>query len=449
MKIVTAAQMRRIEADAFESGREDPAGLMRRAGQAVARAALAALPRPAEARALVLVGPGNNGGDGLIVAEALLMAGLPAVAVWLYRRGDVGNAPVVPALLERVQVVPESPGAGLAAALAGADLIVDAVYGIGAREGLPGDLAAALEAVNSRGREPGVIRVALDIPTGVDADSGAADPAAFRADLTVTLGRPKRGLYLPPGLRHTGRVVVEPLDLDDGGVPDDAPRLIGRADAARLLPRREADAHKGDAGSLMIVGGSANYLGAPVLSANAALRAGAGLVTVAVPAGILGAVASQVPEATYLALPEAGFGVAGPDAAPVIAGALDRYTALQIGNGIGRAPGTAGFLARLFGLDPVGAGGRLAVPVLFDADGLNWLSTVDRWWEALRGLDIVLTPHPGEMGRLRGGDTVAVTAAPWDAARDAAREWGQTVLLKGGHSVVATPDGGLWVAPLA
>ncbi len=471
MRIVTGAQMRRIEQDAFDGGRAEPDALMVRAGLAVAATALGTLEEPPAARALVLVGPGNNGGDGLVVAEALHDAGLDEVAVWLYGRDGLGGAPVAPELLDLIRVVGE--GEAFAEALAEADLIVDAVYGIGARDTLPPDLVAALESVNARGRDPRVRCLALDVPTGVNADSGAASPGAFRADLTVTLGHPKRGLFVPPGMRHAGRVIVEPIGLDgaDDGLPDDTPRLIGRDDAARLLPRREYDAHKGDAGSLLIVGGSANYLGAPVLSADAALRAGVGLLTLALPRGIVTAAAAQVPEATYLPLPEADWGVIGPNAAKIVTGALGRYTALQVGNGIGREKETTEFLARLFGLaEGAGGAGRIgfsvgtappeearerdadagiAVPVLFDADGLNWLSTVEGWWDALAGLRLVLTPHQGELARLRGVEREAIAAAPWEAAREAARAWGQTVVLKGGYSIVAPPAGDLWVAPLA
>ena len=454
MKIVTAAQMRAIEEAAFASGRATAMDLMGQAGRAVASAALRLLARPDEdsldRAALVLVGPGNNGGDGLVAAQALRVAGLRDVAVWFYRREGIGRSPVAADLLERVRVVSDDR---LADAVAEADLVIDALFGTGQRSKMADELAATLELVNARARE-GAARprtVAVDLPTGVDADSGAVGRVAFRADLTVTLGRPEHGLYLPPGMRYAGRVEVEDLGLGDDGVPEDAPRLIARADADARLPRREADAHKGDAGSLLIVGGSANYIGAPVLSANAALRAGAGLVTMALPRALVPIAAAQVSEATYIPLPEADWGVIGPGAAGELGPWLGRYTALQVGNGIGRHAETEGELARFFGIEGTGQRRELdpAVPVLFDADGLNWLSTVERWWEHLRDLRLVLTPHAGEMARLRQVERTAISADPWTAAREAARAWGQTVVHKGGHSVAATRYGGLWVAPLA
>ncbi|MGN6562176.1 MAG: NAD(P)H-hydrate dehydratase [Thermomicrobiales bacterium] len=447
MRIVTSAQMRQIEQDTFASGRAEPGALMAQAGSAVARHALAALARPDSAAALILVGPGNNGGDGLVVADALVRSGVRPVTVWLYHRDSLKNAPVAPDLLTHIRTLATDDTSALREVIASADLVVDAIYGIGARDHLPGDLLPILRAVNERARDSHVYTIALDVPTGVNADTGTVADTAFTARLTVTLGRPKRGLYLPPGVRYAGTIAVEPIGLAEGDLPDDTPYLITCADAVQRLPRRLADAHKGDAGSLMIVGGSGNYLGAAVLSAHASLRAGVGLLTLAVPQAIVGTVAAQVAEATYLPLAEAAWGVVGPEGVPTITDALGRYTALQVGNGLGRHEATSAFLARLFGFD----GGQTAVnvPVLFDADGLNWLSTVDHWWDRLARLPLVLTPHQGELARLRKVERDAIAAAPWDAARDAAREWGQTVVLKGGHSVVATPNGALYVAPQA
>ena len=470
MRIVTSAQMRQIEQAAFDSGVAQP-DLMRRAGQAVADRARATLKTPQEAHALILVGPRNNGGDGLVAAEALLEAGLREITVWLYGRKDVQGAPVAADLLERVTILhadAADANTALKAAVAQADLIIDAIYGIGGRDDLPDDLIAALTLVNARNADPAVQLVALDIPTGVSADTGVAADAAFRANLTVTLGRPKVGLYQPAGMRAVGRIAVEPIGLAEGALPDEAPRVIERADAAIRLPRRAFDAHKGDAGSLIIVGGSLNYFGAPVLAGHAALRAGVGLLSLAVPRSILGPIATQVPEATYLPLPEAEWGTIGRDAVKPIIEMLERYTALQIGNGLGRDKATGEFLANLFAFAqrdrpkaPVGfrpntpeaaaatEESPIKIPVLFDADGLNLLSEVDNWWEKLAGLQLILTPHHGELARLRKVEREAISAAPWQAARDAARDWGQTIVLKGGYTVVATPAGELWVAPLA
>ena len=464
MQIVTVAQMRRIEEEAFANGVAPPA-LMRRAGEAVAARALEALAAPQRARVLVLIGPGNNGGDGLVVAEALADAGVCDVRPWLYRRDGLRGAPVAADLLDRL---PPLDAAGLARAIGEAELIVDALFGIGARDELPTELIEVLRAIDARADDPRVTPLALDLPTGVNADTGAVAAIAFRADLTVTLGRAKRGLFEGAGVRQAGRIIVETIGLQSGAIDGATPRTIGREDALARLPRRADDAHKDDAGSLLIIGGSLNYLGAPTLSAHAALRAGVGLLTLAVPRSLLGPIASQVAEATYLPLPEAEWGTVGPEAVKPLAEALARYTAVQLGNGLGREKATGEFLGRLFSLSPQERGKTpvgfrtltaaeeaasddaiIAVPTLIDADGLNLLSEVERWWEKIGELPLILTPHHGELARLRGVEREAISAAPWQAALDAAREWRQVVVLKGGHTVVATPDGELWVAPLA
>ncbi len=451
MRIVTAAQMRVIEQDAFARGVE-PFALMGEAGRAAVRAILARLgSRAQETRAVVLVGPRNNGGDGLVIAEGLAEAGL-RVTLWLYRRDGLGGAPVADDLFAHLPTIhaDEDPErVALQRMLAEATLVIDAIYGIGGRSALAPDLDAALHLVNERGVAPGVLTVAVDIPTGVQSDSGAASDAAFVADLTVTFGRPKRGLYLSPGQGHSGVIAIEQIGLNEGTLPADTPRLIARDDALERLPRRTKGAHKGDAGSLLIVGGSRNYLGAPILAAHAALRAGAGLVTLAVPAGLVPICAPQSPESTYVPLPEAEWGVSGPEAATALANALGRYTALQVGNGLGRHAPTDEALARFFGLIDADAAPTLAMPILIDADGLNWLAGVPDWWVRLRHLALVLTPHHGEMARLLGVERTAVSAEPWRHAREAAAKWGQVVVLKGGHSVVATPAGDLWVTPSA
>lgn len=464
MRIVTVAQMRQIEQHAFDGG-VSQADLMRRAGEAVAAHALAALDGVLAASVLLLIGPGNNGGDGLVVAEALSAAGVRAVRLWLYGRDDLKGAPVAADLLDRLQPVGAD---ALAEAVGEADLIVDALYGIGARDTLPEELAAVLTMINARAGDPQLTRLALDLPTGVHADSGTVAGVAFEADLTVTLGRAKRGLFAGAGVRNAGRIIVEALGLTDETLDGDAPRLIGREDASARLPRRADDAHKGDAGALLIIGGSLNYLGAPVLAGHAALRAGVGLLSLAVPRSLLGPIASQIAEATYLPLPEAEWGTVGPEAIKTLREGLGRYTALQIGNGLGREQATGEFLGRFFAFSPQERGkgpvgfrplaaaeasaseeALVKVPTLVDADGLNLLSEVERWWEKVAALQLILTPHHGELARLRGVEREAISAAPWQAARDAAREWGQVIVLKGGYSVVATPDGDLWVAPLA
>lgn len=446
MRLVTSAEIREIERRAFTEGRVSSRALMARAGAAVAKVALAAAPAPAGRDAVVLVGPGNNGGDGLVTAEHLVGAGM-AVTVWCYRRDATGNAPVAGDLLQRVAIA--SDLSSLGAALDRAVVVVDALFGVGQRADLPPEVVDALKLVNGRRRQLGLTRVAVDVPTGVDADSGAVRNVAFPSDVTVTLGRPKRGLYMPPGFRYAGRIAIDDLNLVDQEAVAGSPRLIDRSSALARLPRRDPSAHKGTAGSLLIVGGSERYPSAPGLAAEAALRAGAGLVTLAVPRNAVAPLAVRAPEAIFLPLDADAAGDIERNAVATLEHELHRFTAVQLGNGLGQSPAVAALLdALLLGASarqPASDGG----PLVIDADGLNWLATTAEWWRHFRPGRLVLTPHPGEMARLWSCDVGTVTADPWAIAREAAARWGQVVVLKGGHTVVATPDGALWVAEQA
>lgn len=445
MRIVTAAQMRSLEEEAFARGVEAPA-LMQQAGAGVAQVVRERA--PVGARVVVLLGPGNNGGDGVIAARTLAGEGY-RVAVWsVARRADL-EPPGRHSMTEIEDL------SGLRAALAEADIVVDALLGTGARPGLPEQMAAAARMVNSETR--GAARViALDVPTGVDATTGEADPDAIRAHVTATLGSPKRGCFVPPGNRYAGTVVV--IDLGLGEPSEPGPSMTTDDDVRARMPRRAADAHKSDVGTLLVVAGAPTYIGAPGFVAEAAMRAGAGLATLAVPRGIVGALAVTVREATLLPLPEET-----DRALKQIKESVKRFTAAVIGPGLGREEETEQFLARLLGIAQARARPHLGfgapsaasarettlpedLPILFDADGLNWLSGIERWWEQITH-PLILTPHPGEMARLAKMETEAVTRDPWAVATEHAARWGHVVVLKGGPTVVAAPDGRLWAAP--
>lgn len=438
--------MREVERVAIAGGSATQRELMVRAGRAVARVVLAAVATPPGREAVVLVGPGNNGGDGLVTAELLAGAGM-TVTLWRYHRDEVGSAPVSATLLQRLPAVTTRPA--LATALDRASVVVDAVFGAGQRGGLPPEVAAVIRGVNERKRQPGLARVAVDVPTGVAADDGSVSSDAFEADVTITLGCPKLGLYHPPGFRYAGHIHLDDLGLLETVDPPGGPRLIGRTAALARLPLRDPGAHKGSAGSLLILGGSGRYPSAPGLAAEAALRAGAGLITLAVPRPAVAPLAARVPEATFLPLREEADGDIGPGAVATISGQLDKFRAIQVGNGLGQSPGAQAVLSALLLDSALGAASAPGVPVLIDADGLNWLATIPTWWRRFATSRLVLTPHPGEMARLLGADIERVTREPWAVARDAATTWGQVVVLKGGHTVIASPDGGLWVAEQA
>ncbi len=447
MRIVTAAEMRSLEEAAFARGVEAPA-LMQQAGSGVAQIIRRLAPQPG-ARVVALLGGGNNGGDGEVAASALASAGV-RVSVWsstprpeLFGPGRHGLI----ALENRDD---------LEAALREADIVLDALVGTGGRAGLRPETAAITRLVNTV--PPRAARVvALDIPTGVDATTGDAHEDAVVAHVTVTLGSPKRGLLVPPGNRYAGRVEV--VDLGLGDPPEPGPRMTTDADFRARLPRRLPDAHKSDCGTLLVVAGAVTYTGAPGFVAEAAMRAGTGLATMAVPRAIAGVVAAAVREATLLPLPDDGSG-----AMKMLTEAMHRYTAAVVGPGLGRDPETTQFLNRLLGAGEaqsrpsLGFGGSArasdagtailpaSLPLLVDADGLNWLAEMPDWWTRV-SRPMILTPHPGEMARLAKMEIEEVRHDPWGTAAACAAKWNKVVVLKGGPTVVAAPDGSFWAAP--
>jgi NAD(P)H-hydrate epimerase len=464
MKVVTSAQMRELEAGSAALGLPGPA-LMEIAGRAVADECARILSYPpgqsvpagqihepgysrppldgrsiAGKHVLVLAGPGNNGGDGLVAARHLHDLGA-RVVVYLVHRAEDDEAKLRLVRSRRIAVVSASSDPDLrtlGVCLDQADAILDAVLGIGQNRPAAGQLKSVLDAVN--GRRNRFARVfAVDVPTGMNADIGEMDPSCLRADFTITLGSPKLGLLLPPGLEAAGRLVVADIGIPPG-LDDAFPLSLTTAeDARRLLPERPRASHKGTFGRAMIVGGSATYSGAPALAALGAVRIGAGLVTVAVPEEIRNVIAGRLLEQTYLALPSCD-GMLGPGALGRLVAALPGCSAALVGPGLGRGSPTGEFLDGLLEHTAPIVGCRW----VFDADALSILAGLRDWARRLPPLS-VLTPHPGEMARLAGESF----ASRVELAAAKAREWGHVVVLKGAYTVIAAPDDRASVNPVA
>jgi ADP-dependent NAD(P)H-hydrate dehydratase / NAD(P)H-hydrate epimerase len=404
------------------------AALMEAAGREVADAALRLLGGGYGRRAVVICGKGNNGGDGLVAARYLEASGVRTTVITLAERADLGE-PASSNLRElgntavRVRAFSRQT---IERELERADVAVDAIFGTGFR-GLPeGAFAEAIGALNASGAPV----VAVDIPSGVNGETGAVDGEAVRADVTVTFGAAKPGVVLFPGALHAGVVEVEPIGFPEDLIRSDL-HLVDAEDVARILPPREPDTHKRSAGFAVVVGGSRLMTGAVALSARAAYRTGAGLVAVAVPETILPVVQGAVREAVFVALPEteAG-GVAG--SSPRLDEVLAQSGALALGPGMTTEERTAGWIRGLVRSSEV--------PVVLDADGLNaFTGRADDL--ADRKADVILTPHAGEFSRLAGVPTRDVEADRVRHARDLAARTASTVLLKGSRTIVATPDG--------
>jgi NAD(P)H-hydrate epimerase len=447
MKLVTSEQMRRLEALSAEAGVSTDT-LMENAGLAVAQEVWMALGTLEERRILTLVGPGNNGGDGLVAARNLHDWG-SHVRCYLLRPRSEGDANLRQVLELGIEttVADDDPGLStLDAALAEADCVIDALLGTGAARPITGVLAAVLDKLSTvLRRRPAPVIVAVDMPTGVNADTGAVDPAAVPADVTVALGFSKVGLHTLPGAEYAGRLEVVDIGIP-AGLGDDLPLdLMTARRVHALLPPRPAAANKGTFGRVMVVAGSRNYAGAARLAVEGAARVGAGLVTLACPESLsFHGRTARLTEATYLPLPEEDGAIAREGVGPLLRAVLDGYQALLVGCGLGQSPSTQAFLrSLLFSLpeDPPFA-------LVIDADGLNALARTPRWWRLLRS-PAILTPHPGEMSRLTGHAIVDVQADRLQTAVNASAEWEKTVVLKGAHTVVASPAGRAALSPSA
>ena len=444
MKVVTVQEMKDLERRSQEEGIPTDT-LVERAGLAVAQGVEEFLGGIHRVPVLVLVGPGNNGGDGLVTARHLQAWGA-RVTLYLCTPRLEEDPKLALALATGCSIVTEREDQGhqaLQQALASSRLVLDAVLGTGRARPLAGPLQEVFSHLQETRKVPdGPLLVALDLPTGLDADSGAVDPLCPTADLTITLGYPKVGLFTPEGSQRVGRWQV--VDI---GIPphlaDPLPiSLLTPEIVAPMLPFRPLGAHKGTFGRLLVVAGSRSYVGAAYLACMGAYRAGAGLVTVAAPESLHPILAEKLTEATHLPLPEGAPGVVAPEAARTVRDHVEEYQAAVIGCGLSQEASALEFIQRLLLSRP------LPVPVVLDADALNHLNQIAQWWEYLEG-PAILTPHPGEMSHLLDRSTEEIQAQRLDVAREAASAWGVPVVLKGAFTVVAAPSGAVSLSPFA
>ena len=436
LPVLTPSEAAELDRRSAERGISVEA-LMERAGRAVATQAAAHAGGRYGRRAVVVCGKGNNGGDGLVAARYLSRWGL-GVTVVLVEPAEAFRGPAA-SNLERlteetpgVRVVGTS-GTTLARELRRADVAVDAAVGTGFRGRAEGALAEAIESLNAW---MGPV-VAVDVPSGVNGESGAVDGPAVRARATVALGSWKPGLLLHPGAALAGRVTVA-----DIGFPADLVRgelvLVEPSDVAAMLPSRPPDTHKRASGVVLVLGGSAGMTGAPVLTAWAAYRAGGGLVTVATVASRLPVAQAGLVEAVFLPLPETDAGTVSGRATERLLEGLERHDAMALGPGLTTQPETSAVVRDLVRSSPAS--------MVLDADGLN--AFAGRAGELTeRHAELVLTPHAGELARLVG-------VSPGEAARDRiglsrklAAETGAVVVFKGDPSGVASPSGEARINP--
>lgn len=435
--ILDARRMRAADRAAIRSG-VPSARLMENAAKSLVEELLRAF--PSAKSAVAVCGPGNNGGDGLAAARLLAERGLSVEVFTLgdpdsYRGDAARNASRARAAgLELTPLSGRGADLNLKRALTKAGAVVDALFGTGLTRALSGMAARAVKTINAAGQPV----VAADLPSGLSADTGRLLGPAIEARLTVAFAAAKPAHVFWPARGVCGRVVVR-----DIGIPRRL--LLARAgplvlpeerDIRSWLPPRHADTHKGDFGRLAIVAGSRGKAGAAVLAARAALRAGVGLVTVFCPASIESAVVAALPEAMTRGLPEEDGALAESASGPLLE-ALEGFDAAAAGPGLGTAPGTIRLVEHLL---------AARCPLVGDADALNAFTGRPRAFSR-RPAETILTPHPGEAGRLLGTSSAAVQKDRLAAGTKLARATGSVVLLKGASSLTCAPSGRVTVNP--
>jgi NAD(P)H-hydrate epimerase len=420
--LLDSDQMRATDTWAIEERGVPSLDLMERAGEGLARVVSQYGPA---GRVAVVCGKGNNGGDGFVAARLLRQAGreVEVLTVWgaEWIEGDAKT------MLERLPG--EKPQPFSADRLASAHVIVDALLGTGF-QGTPREPAdAVIAAVNAAGKRV----VAADVPSGVNASTGEVEGEAVRAVATATFHRAKLGLWVAPGKGHAGETHVIDIGIPRGGPRSGAAKggLIG-AGVLRDIPRRGAGSTKFTSGNVVILGGASGLTGAPCMSALAAMRTGAGYVTVGAPASLELSFTVRLLEAMMVGLPETGGALSTEAAGPAL-NAIQRADAVVLGPGLSKKPGARDFALEMFE--------RIDVPLVIDADGLNALEGVFPEDLPTRPWPTVLTPHAGELGRLLGVDSAEVGKHRLEHARAAAKQAKAFVVLKGDDTLVVSPSG--------
>ena len=428
MYVIKAEEMRRIDERAIKDYLIPGVILMENAGLCLVEAINRENYGP---RLTVIAGRGNNGGDGFVVARHFYRK--KHVHVWTavrdedYRGDALINLKILRKLGAPITCLQE-PGAldSLQAELKNTDLVVDALFGTGLSRPLGDRDQSIVQAIN---QSPAPV-LAVDIPSGICADSGQVLGAAVKADKTVTFALPKLGHYLHPGAAHRGELEVVDIGIPPMLLSGFAVSLLTSESMAALLPSRPDDGHKGTFGKVLLVAGSRGMTGAAILAARAALRGGCGLLYAAVPQGVWPIVAGGVAEAVLMPLPESEVGCIHQDAFPALAEKWADCQALAVGPGLGQEPGLQQLLELILKACPL--------PMVLDADALNLLAVIG----PVKGkAPTVITPHPGEAARLLGKKTAEIQANRIESARELAARYESVVVLKGAQTLIAAPDG--------
>ncbi len=441
MKLVTAKEMKALDVQAQNDYAMPGILLMDNAAQAVAEAVHEALTALEGERVVIFCGGGNNGGDGLGAARWLQSYGVNVRAFVVGAALDAvqGDAALELAMFTkaggRVEALSTEDDWVLAELAASkADVLVDALLGTGFHGELEGDILRACELLNKSEK----YILAVDVPTGVNADNGAVSENAVRADHTVTIALVKTGLLLYPGREYCGDIELADISMPVKLVEEyqsDKYRLTDEI-VRELLPLRKANAHKGDAGRVVICAGSPGYTGAAALASDAAVKAGAGLVSLYTPLSSRDVLAIKLTEVMVHGLLERMPGILGGGAASDVASSAEAADVLAIGPGLGTSESTQEAVRTILQ--------KITTPVVIDADALTALAGHTEILAAMQAQK-VLTPHPGEMARLTGLEIAEIEADRINIAKKYAEEWQAIVVLKGAPTVIGCPNGTVYV----
>ncbi|HSF56635.1 MAG TPA: NAD(P)H-hydrate dehydratase [Candidatus Binatia bacterium] len=440
MLVVTAEQMREMDRLTIQKYGVPSLNLMERAGEGITQAILENFTRAAKKGVLVVAGKGNNGGDGLVVARLLKKKRIPCEVALLARKDELSpdaahNLRAYTKLRGKVTEVGQTSLDLLSEAMRDKGLLVDAILGTGTKNAVRGVYAEAITLMNASG----VPIVAVDIPSGLDTDHGLPLGVAIQAEMTVALAYPKLGEVIYPGLIYAGDLAVADIGIDCRAVNEVSPdiELLERAEVGRLVPTREPDSHKGTYGHVLVMAGSRGKTGAAILACRAAMRTGAGLVTLAAPRSLNDIFATSMVEVMTEPLQDAAEEME-PLSDEEWRRLLARKNSLLFGPGIGVHDATRSTLRWLLR--------NLEMPWVIDADGLtNLVEELDRLRRAKT--PPILTPHPGEMARLIHQDSATVNQDRVRIARAFAAAHRCHIVLKGARTVIATAEGKIFINP--
>lgn len=440
MLVVTGRQMKEIDRTAIEEFGIPGLSLMEKAGNCLFEEVMQELKGDDFKEVFIICGAGNNGGDGYVLARKLVNRYIP---VKVYSTVDpeelTGDARInyerfieldygITVLnsqneINKFQEEIQSEG-----------LIVDAILGTGLTRTVENNIEEIIHIINDSKKRI----YSVDIPSGIGADNGKVYKAAIKAHKTITFQLPKLGCILYPGAEYSGELVIKDIGIPNEAIQKNSPDifLIDKDFVKNILPHREKDIHKGNCGKLFIIAGSKGMAGAAVLACRAALRSGIGLVTAGIPAGILDIIQISVPEAICKPLGnEENIEIDISCLTSILEGA-QQSDVIAIGPGMGKNPDIQSIVKKLIE--------EAQVPLIIDADGLNAIGErADAFFKGDKS--IVITPHPGEMSRLTGLDISQINENRIDIAREYSKKWGTIVILKGARTVIAIPDGKVYL----